>query len=259
MQENQAAEPAMKTEELFFSLAEKAEHEAIAKSEKLALDTRYSKEYKHEQFQKNIHEALEWITTNAAATEESLNRAIARYTPLAAVQIAPSLEEAAALSYTKDVVMNQWQAWAKANHKVATIGANGGLDAFGKVSNPTVLLGTKYPQEIAQAWRSAIAAGDKITARVYRDFAESFLRQAKGLEPDEPLPANLAFVSELQEKSLDMLRTDEQKQAAKRLRQANYDLSQLKTTVIGAQFRLGNARLGTDGKITQKPQFNIQF
>jgi hypothetical protein len=250
-------QPEMKTQELFFSAAAKVEQEAYTKSEQIAQDTRFSDVHKATEHQRFITEALQWIDQHAKSTEENLNKTIARYEPLAAVQIAPSIDEAAALSYTKDVVLKQWETWAKSNHKAATI--SGVRDEFGNTNRPGIFLGVRYPQEMAKAWQDAINKGDKITARVYRDFAENFLRTAQGLEPDEPLIGALEFIPELQEKTLDMLRNDEQKQAAQKVRQARFELKELKRAVIGHRHRLENARLSDKGKVYQKTQRVIQF
>jgi hypothetical protein len=181
-------------------------------------DARYSQQYKSEQVSELFKNALDTVETRY---QDSIVDIEAKIKALeAAVNHAPILADEidiAKLTYTRDVLQTRWQ-------------------------NMTLT-------EITADWTAAIERGDKITVKVYQDFAEAAM-VAKNPTVNGMKSPHSPYYERLAEKSRDLLSTPEQKKAVKDLAYWKQTLLKVHMAHGGATIRLKNSRVGANNALT---------
>ncbi len=189
--------------------------EAMKQAEAVLQDERLAAAYKGEQVREIVEAAAKEIRDRGASTVERLTKELAELQGKTRLSAAPSKEEAAVLLYTRDALLARWAS----------------MDA----------------PAMAKDWEAALAAGDKITAKVYADFAPSVINQRLGIKPS--LASGLAGpFGELGAKTEDALLTADQKKARAEIKKIEATLTRAKMAMSGRAARLEQARI-MNGKL----------
>lgn len=193
-----------------------------AKVSKVLSDNRYSNEHKRTAFSEARDNALAQIEDDYQTFSQRLEDTIAKLEPI--VNYLPSVpsEDAAKLSYTKDALVSRWQ--------------------------------TQDVSEMLSHWRLAIQNGDKMTARVYQDFAHAVMldkydpqQRVNGLKL--PKPTSHPAYASLADETRHMLMSDKQRKQSAKLDATRKTLMSLKMAHSKAKAELTGATVNRQGEI----------
>jgi hypothetical protein len=197
--------PAIRQDDLDF--VQRPFNEAWKQAATIAADETRTLPYKGEQIQGLFKRAADEIRQRGQGTVESLTKEQAALQVKARVSVAPAADQAAQLIYTRDALAARWH--------------------------------TMTADQMYQDWQAALDAGDKITAKVYGDFAEPALRATLGVREDVPLTR----IADLATKTEDLLASAEQKKALAEQATVAATIAAVQRIVSGRVARLEQARI----------------
>lgn len=190
---------------------------AWARAERIAADQRLTVNARNEDISALMQTTVNDIESYAQPIIAELEAEIQRLELAATTSIVPSPTEIAQAAYVRDLLANRWQ--------------------------------TMTIQEALEEWRRAIASGDRIVARVCRDFFVPVWqeKQAELLRPQFPHTKAAEVrpsleLQELVERTTEMLSTPEELKARLALEDMRTKHEALTTARISALSRLNGTR-----------------
>ena len=136
-------------EKSLFQKIEIASDTVMTDVQKLADSEKYSIEYKQQTIQETLSGGLESLDIIVQEVEERLNKRINDLRMLGNFRTSPLPEEVASIEYMRNLLRDEWE------------------------RQPTHLVN---PPAILQRWELAIQSGDRVTARVLKDYAAPVIR-----------------------------------------------------------------------------------
>ncbi|MEL6306982.1 MAG: hypothetical protein AAFQ52_02515 [Chloroflexota bacterium] len=171
-------------------------------------DERYSHTHRQQLFDNTVAKNLAKLEKDYAHYSQKLEADIAKLTPLVQYEAPVSETAAPQMIYMKDSLVPRWQ--------------------------------TMSLHDMRQQWQTAIESGDKMTARIYRDFANPVMvgktPTPRGVErTSDPIYEQLA------EKTRVLLMTEKQQMQAAKLTAAKATLMRVKMAYSGNKAKLTGA------------------
>jgi hypothetical protein len=187
---------------------ERAVNEALSEAERIALDSKFSEDFRKNEVEELLGRRAREIaqTYKFDEVEYQLNRA--ELVEAADHTAVPSVEEATVLLYMKGLYEAKWA--------------------------------TMTPPEILDGWRKAIADGDKTAIRVHADFARAHLRNVElspGITADGMPP-----LTDLENESRAALIPDDKREARAALEALEHSANKQKAALQKAVTTLQSVR-----------------
>jgi len=200
---------------------EVASDTVMADVQKLADSEKYSVEYKQQTIQETLDSGLESLDIIIQEVEERLNKRISDLRLLGNFRTSPLPEEVAPIEYTHNLLRSEWE------------------------RQPTHLVN---PPEILQRWELAIKSGDRVTARVLKDYAAPVIRNFARTDREK--------MASLIEQTDDMYLDESNKAARAKLKEYEVYLQNAQQQARLARQRLSGTRF-KNGKLQDAGHINL--
>ena len=178
----------------------------FADVETIASNSRFNNEYKQEAIQELLANGLDSLDDVVSKVEKRLNNQIAKLRQLGGFRTSP-LPEVASIQYTHTLLRAEWE------------------------RTPTHLVN---PPAILAKWEFAIQSGDRVTARVLKDYAAPAIQGFAKTDREK--------MALLMEQTDDMYLTRENKDARVKLEEYEQYLQSAKIEANKARHRLSQTR-----------------